>query len=58
MDDELRPHDRSRWAEHGGSLQLPSWRCARPTGGSHGRTTEALTLLMAIGIPLENTNTG
>jgi hypothetical protein len=30
--------------------------CARPTGGSHVRTTRALALLMAIGIPLENTN--
>ena len=29
--------------------------CARPTGGSHGRTTVAFTLLMSIGIPLENT---
>ena len=54
---ELRPHERSRCAEHEGSLQLPSWRCARPTGGSHGRTTEAFTLLTAIGILLENPNT-
>jgi hypothetical protein len=29
---ELRPHDRSRCAEHGGG--------ARPTGGSHGLTTD------------------
>jgi hypothetical protein len=27
--------------------------CARPTGGSHGLTTEAFTLLMSIGILLE-----
>jgi len=26
-----------------------------PTGGSHDRTTEAFTLLISIGIPLENT---
>jgi hypothetical protein len=29
--------------------------CARPTGGSHVSNTEAFTLLMSIGISLENT---
>jgi hypothetical protein len=29
------------------------WKCARPTGGSHGLTTEAFTLLISIGILLE-----
>jgi hypothetical protein len=28
-------------------------RCARPTGGTHGLTTEAFTLLISIGILLE-----
>ena len=35
---ELRPYDRSRCAEHGGLLACFP-RCARPTGGSHGRIT-------------------
>jgi hypothetical protein len=39
----------------GGPLAARYIECARPTGGSHGLTTEAFTLLMSIGIPLENT---
>ena len=39
---ELRPHERSRCAEHGGLLACIPW-CARPTGGSHTRTTGDLT---------------
>jgi len=51
------PNERSRCAEHGGLWTCVPESCARPTGGSHVRTTEAFTLLTSIGIPLENTNT-
>src|SRR5215204_2610610 len=38
---ELRPYDRSRCAEHVGATVCCTKCCARPTEGSHGRTTGA-----------------
>ena len=39
---ELRPYDRSRCAEHGVTANSALGKeCARPTGGRHGRTTDA-----------------
>jgi len=39
---KLRPYERSRCAEHGVSVNSALGKeCARPTGGSHGRTTNA-----------------
>jgi hypothetical protein len=39
---ELRPYERSRCTEHGvtGNSAL-GMECARPTGDTHGRTTDA-----------------
>ena len=40
---KLRPYERSRCAEHGVSVNTTLGKeCARPTGGRHGRTTNAL----------------
>jgi hypothetical protein len=39
---ELRPYERNRCAEHGVTVNTAlGMECARPTGGSHGRTTDA-----------------
>src|SRR5918995_2628830 len=49
---ELRPHDRSRWAMHGGCDRQISSVCP-PHRGNNCLTTEALTLLISIRILLE-----
>jgi hypothetical protein len=47
--------NRSRCDEHRRFVTVRHVACARPTGGTHGLTTQALKLLMSIGFPLENT---
>ena len=49
---KLRPHDRSRCAEHGEDV-IVLCRACPPTGGSHGRTTRAPILLISIRFPLD-----
>src|SRR5215207_4157913 len=58
---KLRPYERSRCAEHGGSCEEVTTHHVRgvlclPTGFNHVCTTRGLTLLISIGISLENTN--